>query len=191
MIIVKLRTNYVHNPDEKPPDLRLADDMMKLPMPKITPPKTDLGAEIRRLRERVLHLSQPALGDALDVRGNVISRWETGVNLPSVQSLARLAQLAAKTKAEEQRLFHELVRMAGSPKPYQGEGDAPSRDLPRVSGDQEVAPAGTIEGQMARAIVDYVTDQDMRQQLVLSLLELARQAPVAAAETPPDPRPSP
>lgn len=106
-------------------------------MPKKTPPTTELGEAIRHLREKILHLSQEELGAALNVKGNVISRWETGVNQPPVESLARLAHLAAKSDAEELRLYSEWVRMAGYPRPRL-DGAQPS--TPRRESEQSPSP---------------------------------------------------
>jgi transcriptional regulator with XRE-family HTH domain len=162
--------------------------MMDVAMPKKTTPTTELGDAIRNTREKILHLSQEALGAALNVKGNVISRWETGVNRPPVESLARLAHLAAKTDADELRLYSDWVRMAGYPRPHL---DGARESTPQAASDQPAAPRpATVEGEMARVIVDFIPDADRRLQLVLTLREAAQQWQANGAKTPPDPGPA-
>jgi transcriptional regulator with XRE-family HTH domain len=50
-----------------------------------------LGARIRRLRERA-KLSQQALAVACQVAVTQVSRWETGVSEPSLDSVRALAR---------------------------------------------------------------------------------------------------
>jgi transcriptional regulator with XRE-family HTH domain len=159
--------------------------MIDTAMPKKTPPATELGSAIRHTREKVLHLSQEALGAALNVGANGISRWETGVNKPPVESLARLAHLAAKSDAEELRLYSEWVRMAGYPRPRL---DASRAGATPPTRDDPASPrAATVEGEMARAIVDFIPDANLRLQIVLGLREAVQQWQANGEGTPPVP----
>lgn len=157
-------------------------------MPKKNEPPTELGAAIRHVREKVLNLSQEELGEALNVRGNVISRWETGVNQPPIPSLARLAHLAAKTEAEELRLYSEWVHLSGYPRPTTRTpaASAPAPDAGQVPRSPDGAYPETIEGQMARAVVDFIPDPELRWELVRRLREMARQWQEGAAGKAPD-----
>jgi transcriptional regulator with XRE-family HTH domain len=175
-IIVKLRTKFCGNGDEKGATGAGERAMIHLHMPKVTEPATALGAAIRHARKNILHLSQEKLGEKLGVENNVISRWETGVNKPPVESLARLAGLAATSKAEELRLYSEWVHLAGYPRPQIGTPGASEQETtpaPRTAVD--AAHPETVEGQMARAIVDFISDPDLRVQLVLHLRQAAQQ----------------
>ncbi len=50
-----------------------------------------IGLKIKELRKRK-HLSQEELADIIDVNFRTIQRIETGCNVPSLETLAKLAQ---------------------------------------------------------------------------------------------------
>lgn len=152
-------------------------------MPKVTEPTTPLGAAIRNARKKILNLTQEELGDLLDVKANVLSRWETGENKPPVESLARLAGLAASTPTEELRLYSEWVYLAGFPRPNFDallKAGAVGSQAQQGVNSTDTTPPQTMEGQMARAIVDFIPDSQARVQLVLTLHQAAQQWQAAA-----------
>lgn len=148
-------------------------------MPKKNTPRTELGREIRATRTR-LRFSQDALGALLSVSGTIISRWETGRYQPPIESLARLADLAGDTETERDTIYSRWVNLAGYREPRAGQNDAAAQAGADI-------PAATIEGAMARAIIDQVRDAEARLGLVLRLREWAQQSPKdgAGSDEPP------
>jgi transcriptional regulator with XRE-family HTH domain len=83
----------LHTSTEYCPDGNLQSSAFTAGYPQVRDvDKTRVGATIKALRKKV-GLTQLALGQRIDERTgqNLISRWESGTELPSVEKIAKLA----------------------------------------------------------------------------------------------------
>ena len=49
-----------------------------------------LNMKLERIRK---NMSQQELADAIGVKSHVVSRWETGVNYPSIENLLKVSEV--------------------------------------------------------------------------------------------------
>jgi transcriptional regulator with XRE-family HTH domain len=63
--------------------------MHEQPLPRRRLAALDVGALVRRARTQA-GLTQQALADALQTKQSVVSRWERGLDIPRVDTLARI-----------------------------------------------------------------------------------------------------
>lgn len=90
-----------------------------------------LAENLARLR-KAKHLSQLAAAEHLGISRQAISRWETGLSVPSTENLRRLAALYGVS-------LDELLRTGGPPQPPAQAPQSPTA-APLLSLEAEPAP---------------------------------------------------
>lgn len=114
------------------------------------------GARLRRLRQE-RGLSQKELGDALGVRNTTVSQWESEINEPSREMVAKLAQFFGVTT--DYLLLGRTDRRNGD-KPSR-QFDLPSDLVDAINSLPEEARrvflrAKNLSPEGLRSVVDYI-----------------------------------